>query len=251
MNQTIETQPRFDPRALSVVPPSMSESSATQPLNLLRPPHHSLFERFAWLYVFFREKLFRDDTKRIVTALWPSGRPTEGTELLELGCGPGFYSCGIAQRFPKVSVIGVDRAAQQLRFATQKALNLRLVNCRFESDNVLALSHREESFDVVISARLFTILPDPKTAIAEMYRVLKSGGRCLVAEPRYAFWASIPLFTMWLAARLTGARHSFCEPRTANVLDLVSFEKAFFSQPWRRVKVWRDGRYQYALCEKS
>nr|MDQ6913913.1 methyltransferase domain-containing protein [Verrucomicrobiota bacterium] len=140
---------------------------------------------------------------------------------------------------------------QQLRFATQKALKLSLSNCRFEEDNVLALSHRDERFDVVISARLFTILPNPKRAIAEMYRVLKSGGSCLVAEPRYAFWASIPLFTMWVAARLTGARHAFCEPRTAHVLDLVSFEKVFFSQPWRRVKVWRDGRYQYALCEKS
>ena len=250
MNQTIETQPRFTPRDLTVGPVAAGEPLAAEAIARPRAPQHSLFERFAWLYVFFREKLFRDDTKRIVAALWGAARPREETEVLELGCGPGFYSCGIAQRFPEVSVIGVDRAAQQLRFATQKARRLRLANCRFESDNVLALSYPDTTFDVVISARLFTILPDPKRAVAEMYRVLKNGGRCLVAEPRYAFWASIPLFTMWLVARLTGARHAFCEPRTANVLDLGSFEKVFFSQAWAQVKVWRDGRYQYALCER-
>ncbi|MDQ2919175.1 MAG: class I SAM-dependent methyltransferase, partial [Verrucomicrobiota bacterium] len=190
------------------------------------------------------------DTKRIVAALWPAGGPKEKTELLELGCGPGFYSCGIAQRFPQVFVIGVDRAARQLEFASEKARTLGLTNCRFLRDNVLDLSHSDESFDVVIAARLFTILPDPRRAIAEMFRTLKSGGRCLVAEPRYAFWASIPLFIMWLAARLTGARNAFCEPRKANVLELPAFEEAFTSQPWRSVKVWRDGRYQYALCEK-
>ena len=35
----------------------------------------SLFERFAWLYIFCREKLFRDDTERMIRALWPNGWP--------------------------------------------------------------------------------------------------------------------------------------------------------------------------------
>src|ERR1700730_15997477 len=128
MNHTIETQPRFVLWYLSIVSPGIEAPVAPHPLPVIRAPHHSLFERFAWLYVFFREKLFRDDTKRIVAALWSAGRPSEGTDVLELGCGPGFYSCGIAQRFPEVSVIGVDRAAQQLRFASEKALKLHLAN---------------------------------------------------------------------------------------------------------------------------
>ncbi|MGI9086275.1 MAG: class I SAM-dependent methyltransferase [Chthoniobacterales bacterium] len=209
----------------------------------------SLFEHFAWLYVFFRERLFRDDTRRIIHALWPNQNPPP-TRLIELGCGPGFYSCSLAARLPALSVLGVDRSARQLEWAEKKARALELTNCHFESDDVFDLSHAENSFDVLIAARLFTVLPDHTRALAEMYRVLRPGGRCLIAEPRYAFWASLPLFTMWLLASLTRMNNGYCEPRRATVFSPADFRKLFASQSWREVRTWQDGRYQYALCEK-
>ena len=214
-------------------------------------PDDSLFEHYAWLYAFFRERVFRDDTDRIIAALWPNGRPAEGTRLIEFGCGPGFYSCGLAARFPELSVLGIDQSARQLDCAKTKARHLGLLNCRFESDNVLDLTHADESFDTVIAARLFTVLPDPSRAIAEMHRILRAGGRCLIAEPRYAFWASLPLFMMWVIASLTRVTNGYREPRKATVLSPQAFRGLFASQPWSRVKTWQDGRYQYALCEKD
>ena len=68
----------------------------------------SLFERFHWLYAFCREHLFRDDTERIAAALWAGVAPPAGTRLLELGCGPGFYSCRLAQHFAHLQVTGID-----------------------------------------------------------------------------------------------------------------------------------------------
>ena len=214
-------------------------------------PDESLFEQYAWLYAFFRERVFRDDTDRMVAALWRNGSPAEGMRMIELGCGPGFYSCGFAARFPQLSVLGVDQSARQLDGAKTKARRLGLLNCRFESDDVLDLTHTDESFDVVIAARLFTVLPDPPRAIAEMHRILRRGGRCLIAEPRYAFWASLPLFAMWVIAGLTRMNNGYREPRKATVLSSQNFRRLFSSQPWSRVKTWQDGRYQYALCEKD
>ena len=214
-------------------------------------PDESLFEHHAWLYAFFREHVFRDDTDRIAAALWPEHRPGPGTRVIELGCGPGFYSCGFASRFPGLSVLGVDQSTRQLDWAKTKARKLGLLNCRFESDNVLDLSHADETFHAVIAARLFTVLPDQERAIAEMHRVLKPGGRCVVAEPRYAFWASLPLFAMWLIAGLTRLNNGYREPSKATVLSPRAFRSLFSSQPWARVKTWQDGRYQYALCEKD
>ena len=211
----------------------------------------SLFEHYAWLYAFFRERIFRDDSERIVAALWPDGPPAAGTKVMEVGCGPGFYSCGFAARFPGLSVLGVDQSARQLDWAKTKARRLRLRNCRFESDNVLDLSHTSETFDVVIAARLFTVLPDPIQALKEMHRVLRPGGRCLIAEPRYAFWASLPLFAMWVIAGLTHLNSAYREPSRAKVLPARAFRSLFSAQPWSRVKTWQDGRYQYALCEKD
>jgi arsenite methyltransferase len=211
----------------------------------------SLFEHFAWLYIFCRERLFRDDTARMIHALWPSGKPTAGENLIELGCGPGFYSCRFAELFREINVLGVDRSLSQLKWAREKAQTLALNNCSFQSDNVLDLSHPDNSFDILIASRLFTVLPDRNRAVAEMYRVLRPGGRCFIAEPRNAFRASIPLYTMWLLAGITHSRNGFREPSKARVLSIREMDRLFATQPWRKMKTWQAGRYQYALCEKG
>jgi arsenite methyltransferase len=211
----------------------------------------SLFEHFAWLYIFCREKLFRDDTKRMINALWGGGKPQAGQTLIELGSGPGFYSCRLAERFPEINVVGIDRSPKQLAWARQKRDQAGLRNCRFKSDNVLELSLPDDSFDVLIASRLFTVLPNRRRAVAEMYRVLRPGGRCFIAEPRWAFWASIPLLMMWLLAGLTHFRNGYREPTRARVLSIREMNRLFATQPWRRIETWREGRYQYALCEKE
>jgi arsenite methyltransferase len=211
----------------------------------------SLFEHFAWLYIFCREKLFRDDTTRMIEALWPAGKPVPGQKLIELGCGPGFYSCGLAKKFPEIEVLGIDRSPKQLAWAREKRNRLGLGNCRFKSDNVLELSLADESVDILVASRLFTVLPNRRRAVAEMYRVLRPGGRCFIAEPRWAFWASIPLFTMWLLAGLTHYKNGYREPTRARVLSTREMNRLFATQPWSRVETWREGRYQYVLCEKA
>ena len=211
----------------------------------------SLFEHFAWLYIFCREKLFRDDTTRMIEALWPGGKPVPGSTIVELGCGPGFYSCRLAEKFPEITVTGIDRSPKQLAWAREKRNGLGLKNCRFKSDNVLELSVADETFDSLVASRLFTVLPNRRRAVAEMHRILRPGGRCFIAEPRWAFWASIPLFTMWLLAGLTHYKNGYREPTRARVLSTREMNSLFATQPWRRVETWREGRYQYALCEKA
>jgi arsenite methyltransferase len=213
--------------------------------------HDSLFEHVAWVYVFCREHLFRDDTERIIAALWPDGPPGPGTELIELGCGPGFYSCRLAERFPDMSVTGVDRSESQLGWARERAGMLGLSNCCFRRVNALELSYADGEFDIVLASRLFTILPEQNRAVAEMYRVLKPGGHCFIAEPRHVFRASIPLFAMWLLAGLNQSRNGYREPYKATVFSAHAFENLFPAQPWKNIRVWQEGRYQYALCEKA
>lgn len=236
----------------SVLPNTASALESRAPESYFEAEQpESLFERFAWLYILCRERLFRDDTKRMIGALWPDCSPGRNTRLIELGCGPGFYSCRLAKRFPQISVLGVDSSGKQLNWAHEKVRTFALRNCVFERLNVLTLSCADESFDCLIASRLFTVLPKRKRAVAEMFRVLKTGGRCFVAEPRYAFWASLPLFAMWLLAALTCYKNGYREPRRASVMSLGAFQGLLETQPWREIKIWREGRYQYALCEKG
>jgi ubiquinone/menaquinone biosynthesis C-methylase UbiE len=150
-----------------------------------------------------------------------------------------------------MSITGVDRSAKQVQWASERAGELQLTNCCFKRINALKLSCSDAAFDVVLASRLLTILPEQAGVIAEMYRVLRPGGRCFVAEPRYALWASIPLLAMWLLVGLIPSGNGYREPYKATVFSAEGFANLFATQPWKQFRTWQDGRYQYALCEKG
>ena len=233
-----------------VSPPVASERSTVARSDAAVDSTDSLFERVAWLYTFCREWLFRDDTERMISVLWRNETPRSGIKLVELGCGPGFYSRNLAKRFPQIAVTGVDRSQSQIRTARQRVLAENVKNCVFEAVNALALPSVDESFDILIASRIFTVLPEHQRAVAEMFRVLKPGGRCFIAEPRYALWASVPLTAMWLLAGMIHSGNGYREPKKARVLKTETFTELFKQLPWKSVNVWQDGRYQYAVCEK-
>lgn len=227
------------------ITPAMAGPSAT----IGAPVRDSLFEHFDWLYILCRERLFRDDTQRIIQALWPAGRPKEKEALVELGCGPGFYARRLATLFPQLLVLGLDRCSRQLEYARDKAKEAGLGNCTFECADVLAVARETETVDQVIASRLFTVLPEAERVVAETFRVLKPGGRAFIAEPRFRLWASLPLFAMRIFAGVNGLKYQ--EPTVARIFWPREFEELVRTQPWCSVQVWQAGRYQYALCEKG
>jgi arsenite methyltransferase len=217
----------------------------------------SLFERFPWLYAFCRDHLFRDDTELMANALWPAGVPAAGSSLLELGCGPGFYSRRLAGIFGQLRVVGIDRSERQLRRARYLAATDRLSNCSFMRGDARVLPMPDASFDALVISRLFIILPERDRVLEEMYRVLKPGGRCVIAEPRSALRAAVPLRAMWMLTGLAspfshGKRPAaYLEPGRVSVMSACEFDAVVGSQPWRYTRRWHDTWYQYAVCEKG
>src|SRR2546423_7390685 len=110
------------------MPPELTVAATDESIQrsapAVPPSTDSLFEHVAWLYAFCRARLFRDDTKRIIAALWPNGDVLPGTQVIELGCGPGFYSAQLAKRFPTMFVTGVDRSENELTWARERAVAL-------------------------------------------------------------------------------------------------------------------------------
>ena len=91
----------------------------------------SLFERCSWFYAFCREHLFRDHTAAISHALWPGAEPSPETHLLEIACGPGFYACSLAQRYPDIQITGVDLSERLLSRAKDRAYVRQLEELSF------------------------------------------------------------------------------------------------------------------------
>ena len=218
----------------------------------LRSGQESLFERCSWFYAFCREHLFRDHTTAISQALWPGAQPGPDTRLLEIACGPGFYACSLAQRYPDIQITGVDLSERLLSRAKDRAYILRLENCRFVKANVLALSQSLEPVDAIVASRLLMVVGDRPQALREIFSALRPGGRCFIAEPTSALRAMVPLSCMWLLARLMGDWSTrFHESGRAAVLKQDEFQSLIATQPWSTVSTWQDNWYQYAVCDRS
>jgi arsenite methyltransferase len=215
------------------------------------PPTESLFERCHWFYAFCREYLFRDHTTEIAAALFPDGEPQVGTKLLELGCGPGVYACKFAQKYPQIETSGMDLSQPLLERARTRAHEMRLSNCFFTQGDAQALPIASSSINVLIVSRLFLIIPDKEAVLAEIFRVLKPGGRCFIAEPTSTFRTRIPLSVMWVLARFSWRPFAqFREPQQADVMTRPTFSALVKGQPWVSVEMADDDWYQTAVCAK-
>ena len=219
----------------------------------LAPPYpsDSLFERYSWFYALCREHLFSDHSPEIARLFWENAVPASGTHLVELGCGPGFYSCNFAERFPQMRTTGVDLSHNLLSRARTRAAHRRLKNCSFYHADVHSLPASVQPVDNIVISRLFLIVPNREDVMGEVFRVLRPGGRCFIAEPVSALRTQLPLSAMWLLAKLTSfSSKPYIEPHRVKTMGAAEFETLLHSQPWSSVEIIRTGRYQYAVCEK-
>ena len=106
-----------------------------------------------------------------------------GMHVLDCGCGPGSITVGLADAVAPGTVIGIDLEESQLAQARKTAVGLGRTNVTFEHADVRSLPFEEGRFDAVFSHAMLEHLPDPVPVLAEMRRVLKSGGlaaiRCI------------------------------------------------------------------------
>ena len=215
-------------------------------------PPESLFESCSWFYALCREYLFRDHTPEISRALFPPEGPAPGTRVLELGCGPGFYACRLSEEYPQIYTTGVDLSRRLLARAQSRAASRSLQNCTFAHGDAHSLPDASNSIDAIVVSRLFLIVSDREAVLSEIFRVLRPGGRCFIAEPTSGFRTRIPLSCMWLLSKVTNSPAGrYREPRQADVMSADDFASLIRSQPWSDVELQYDGWYQYAVCAKS
>jgi len=114
-----------------------------------------------------------------------------GSHVLDIGCGPGIDTVGLGQLVgPHGRVIGVDIDEEMLQQADAAVRDAQLDTVvQHRQADVAALPFANESFDACHAERLFQVLPanyDRYTVFAEMLRVVRSGGRVVVADTDWA-----------------------------------------------------------------
>jgi len=111
------------------------------------------------------------------------GPINKGETVLDIGCGAGVDSLVAAKIVgPEGKVIGIDMTSEMLARSRENLREISLQNVSFQEASAENLPFPDESFDVVISNGVFNLIPDKARALREVFRVLKSSGRMMIAD---------------------------------------------------------------------
>jgi ubiquinone/menaquinone biosynthesis C-methylase UbiE len=103
--------------------------------------------------------------------------------IAELGCGGGGNAAKLLERYPKAKLTALDYS--ELSVEKTKKTNQRSIaegRCTVLQGNVADLPFEKESFDLATAFETVYFWPGLETCFAEVFRVLKPGGRFLICN---------------------------------------------------------------------
>jgi ubiquinone/menaquinone biosynthesis C-methylase UbiE len=130
-------------------------------------------------------------------------------QILDVSCGPGTITTGLAKYASEGKTVGVDISTDVLQKAKILAAEANVPtqgpgSVVFEEGNVLErLAYPDNTFDIIFCSQLFGHLPppdQPRQALAEMRRVLKPGGVLATrdASDSHLYPKSLDLDRLWV-----------------------------------------------------
>lgn len=114
-------------------------------------------------------------------AIWPQEKPVlaklfaqPGLDVLDVGCGTGEMSVRVMETFAPRHVTGVDLAETHIRRALARSNGSDAFSFRLADAHHLPFA--DASFDGAFCRHMLQGIPEPLGVVAEMIRVVKTGG---------------------------------------------------------------------------
>ena len=120
--------------------------------------------------------------------------PQAGERVLDVGCGAGTAELILAALQPGgVHFVGIDLVPQRLRDA-RRAMREQGVAAELAAADAARLPFAAASFDAAFAVAVLQHVPKPRAVIDALRRILRPGGRLVLAEPDNAarYWFSDP-----------------------------------------------------------
>jgi ubiquinone/menaquinone biosynthesis C-methylase UbiE len=143
-----------------------------------------LLIRWASFYDILVDLLTLGRSRRLRNMTIDNASLRPGESLLDVGCGTGGVTIPGKRRIGQNGkAAGIDPSPEMIAVASEKAGKAGL-DINFRLGVIEALPYPDESFDVVTSSLMMHHLPEDLQVkgLAEIFRVLKPGGRVLIAD---------------------------------------------------------------------
>jgi ubiquinone/menaquinone biosynthesis C-methylase UbiE len=159
-----------------------------------------------------------------------------GMRVLDIGCGVGDVAMLAAELVgPMGSVVGLDRDAASVAWATRRVAEAGFANIRFQNGEFNDFTD-SQPFDALVGRFILMYLPDPVATLRHLSQQLRSGAAIAFFEPDFSVPGSVfpemPEFKRcgsWVqeALRRSGARidmgmHLYATYRGAGFVDTMT-----------------------------
>jgi ubiquinone/menaquinone biosynthesis C-methylase UbiE len=109
--------------------------------------------------------------------------PKPGERVLEVGPGTGYYTLDLAEWVGPDGTVEIFDIQQEMLDHTMERVRERgISNVHPTLGDARSLPYADDSFDAAALTAVLGEVPDPDTALREINRVLKPGGRLIVGE---------------------------------------------------------------------
>lgn len=171
-------------------------STLTLNFELMKPALQRRVQQYGWDY---SSPYYESGWQH---QLWPAqerllmlSELKPGENVLDISCGTGLVTFPIAKAVgARGKITGIDLSEGMIEKATEESRKKGFSNISFKHMDAEKLDLPDNSFDIAINSLGLMYYPNPDKAIAEMHRVIKTGGRAtaLVWGHRNACgWAEI------------------------------------------------------------
>jgi ArsR family transcriptional regulator len=103
-----------------------------------------------------------------------------GWTVADVGAGTGYLLPALARRFKHL--IAVEPVDRMLKVARHRIEPLGLNNVDLRKGDLAQLPIKDETVDLAVAMLVLHHVPSPLDALAELYRIVRPGGRVLVVE---------------------------------------------------------------------
>lgn len=146
-----------------------------------------------------------------------------GERVLDVGCGDGAFTEAAARLTS--DVIGLDESPAMLEAGAARLKGIP--GLHWVRGDATALPFPDKTFDAVMAVAMLGMLPAPERMVGEVWRVLKPGGRLVLADlNRWSLWAVGRRLRGWLRPETVwGQARFFSEGDLRRLLSNAGFQE--------------------------